>query len=78
MFENRKYYILDVLDKNHIDFSETINKEFDNLRKSKDGTKCIIKIEGPPKEFLNNINSLEGPFSHLQIRNIVNGPYWTF
>ena len=76
MFENRKYYILNILDKDHINFSETIHKEFDGLRKSKDGTKCIIKIEGLPKGFLNNINSLEGPFSHSQIRSIIQNNEW--
>lgn len=76
MFENRKYYILDVLDKDHIDFSEIIHKDFDSLRKNKDGTKCIIKFEGSPKEFLTNINSLQGPFSHSQIRSIIKNNEW--
>jgi len=53
MFENISYYILDISEKDKINFSEIIHKEFESLRKSVDGTKCIIKLEGPPKSFLN-------------------------
>lgn len=77
MFENIKYYILGVNDKDNINFSETIHKSFDAMRKSLDGKKCIIKIDGSPKEFLNNINSLEGPYNHNEIRSIVESQEWT-
>lgn len=76
MFENIKYYILGTSEKDSIDFSKTIYKDFDSLRKSIDKNKCIIKIEGSPKEFLNNINSLEGPFSHSEIRSIIKNNQW--
>jgi len=49
MFENITYYILDISEKDKINFSEIIHKEFESLRKSVDGTKCIIKLEGSPK-----------------------------
>jgi hypothetical protein len=76
MFENIKYYILNTSEKDSVDFSETIHKNFDDLRKNGNKNKCIIKIEGPVKEFLNNINSLEGPFTHSQIRSIIKNNQW--
>ena len=39
MFVNIKYYILGVNDKDNINFSETIHKSFDGIRKSIDGKK---------------------------------------
>ena len=76
MFENIKYYILDVSEINLVDLDEVLIKDPDRFRRSLDGLKCLIKIEGPPKEFLNNISSLDGPFSHSEIRTIVTNPQW--
>ena len=77
MFENITYYILDISEKDKINFSEIIHKEFESLRKSVDGTKCILKIEGPPKSFLNTINTLDGPYSHSQMRSIIEDKNWS-
>lgn len=76
MFENIKYYILNTSEKDSVDFSETIQKDFDTLRKNGNKTKCIIKTQGPDKEFLTYINSLEGPFTHSQIRSIIKNNQW--
>lgn len=77
MFENISYYILDISEKDKIDFSEIIHKQFERLRKNVDGTKCIIKLEGPPKSFLNTMNTLEGPFTHSEIRTITEDKSWS-
>ena len=77
MFENISYYILDISEKDKINFSEIIHKQFERLRKNVDGTKCIIKLEGPPKSFLNTMNTLEGPYTHSQIRNIIVDKSWS-
>jgi hypothetical protein len=76
MFENRLYYILDFSENNKIDFDEILHKDLDSLRKSPDGSRCLIKIEGSPKGFLNTINSLSGPFTHSQIRNKLKNKNW--
>jgi|688.fasta_scaffold274085_2 hypothetical protein len=76
MFENRLYYILDVSEDSKIDFDEILQKDLDSLRKSPDGSRCLIKIEGSPKGFLSTINSLSGPFTHSQIRNKLKNKNW--
>ena len=76
MFENRLYYILDVSEDSKIDFDEILQKDLDSLRKSPDGSRCLIKIEGSPKGFLSTINSLSGPFTHPQIRNKLKNKNW--
>lgn len=76
MFENRLYYILDFSENNKIDFDEILHKDLDSLRKSPDGSRCLIKIEGSPRSFLNTINSLSGPFTHSQIRNKLKNKNW--
>jgi hypothetical protein len=76
MFENRLYYILDFSENNKIDFDEILHKDLDSLRKSPDGSRCLIKIEGSPKGFLNTINSLSGPFTHSEIKNKLRSKNW--
>jgi hypothetical protein len=76
MFENRLYYILDVSEENKIDFDKILQKDLDSLRKSPDGSRCAIKIEGSPKSFLTTINSLSGPFTHSEIRNKMKNKNW--
>ena len=76
MFENRLYYILDVSEDSKIDFDEILQKDLYSLRKSPDGSRCLIKIEGSPKGFLSTINSLSGPFTHSQIRNKLKNKNW--
>jgi hypothetical protein len=76
MFENRLYYILDVSEDSKIDFDEILQKDLDSLRKSPDGSRCLIKIEGSPKGFLSTINSLSGPFTHSQIRYKMKNKNW--
>jgi hypothetical protein len=76
MFEGRSYYILNLSEENKIDFEKILHKDSESLRKSPDGTKCIIVLEGSPKSFLTTINSLSGPFTHSQIRYKMKNKDW--
>lgn len=77
MFADRKYYIIDVTETNKVEFDSILIKESQRLRKSLDSTKCILTIEGPPKGFLSTINSLEGPYTHDQMKVIIKQPEWS-
>jgi hypothetical protein len=76
MFQNRRYYILDSTEQNKIDYDSILVKESDRVRKSLDSTKCLISIEGSSKPFLNTISSLEGPYTHQEIKVIIKQPEW--
>jgi hypothetical protein len=76
MFEDRSYYILNLSEENKIEFEKILHKDKESLRKSPDGTKCIIVLEGSPKSFLTTINSLSGPFTHSQIRYKMKNKDW--
>jgi len=73
----RKYAIINWSDISEIDFSEIYQTDINNLSRTLDGTKCIIKwcSTDTIPNFLNNIEYL-GPYSHDQILEIIASPEW--
>lgn len=78
MFNNRNYMIFNVSEINLINFNEVMETSADTLRKSADESKSFVKWEGA--EIPSSVAALttkEGPYTHTQIINILNGLDWT-
>ena len=77
MYENRQYAIFSLTELNKIDFSSVCETSADTLRKSVDETKSFIKWDGDQPEFVNTLETLEGPYTHAEILDILSTPEWT-
>jgi hypothetical protein len=76
-YENRKFYILDVSELDLVDFSQVLETSKKTVRKSADESKTFIKFDGENPEFLENLNSKEGPYTYTEIIEILSGTDWT-
>ena len=77
MYENRQYAIFSLTELNSIDFSLVCETSADTLRKSVDETKSFIKWDGDQPEFVNTLETLEGPYTYTEILDILSGEEWT-
>jgi hypothetical protein len=77
MYENRQYAIFSLTELNKIDFSLVCETSADTLRKSVDETKSFIKWDGDQPEFVNTLETLEGPYTYTEILEILSTPEWT-
>jgi hypothetical protein len=77
MYENRQYAIFSLTELNKIDFSSVCETSADTLRKSVDETKSFIKWDGDQPEFVNTLETLEGPYTYTEILEILSTPEWT-
>ena len=77
MYENRQYAIFSLTELNKIDFSLVCETSADTLRKSVDETKSFIKWDGDQPEFVNTLETLEGPYTYTEILDILSGEEWT-
>ena len=77
MYENRQYAIFSLTELNSIDFSLVCETSADTLRKSVDETKSFIKWDGDQPEFVNTLETLEGPYTYTEILEILSTPEWT-
>ena len=77
MSENVNYFIFEYTEVNKIDFNEVIEISEDNLRLSIDKQNSLFKIQGTFKDFMSTMTSLNGPYTHSQIKTILKGPEWS-
>jgi hypothetical protein len=78
MYENRQYAIFSLTELNKIDFSSVCETSADTLRKSVDETKTFVKWDGGvAPEFVNTLETLEGPYTYTEILEILSTPEWT-
>lgn len=75
-FENRRYVIFNVSEIPLIDFNEVYETSEYTLRKSLDGTKTFVKWDGETPNFVNNLTTKDGIYTHSEILQIVNGSDW--
>jgi hypothetical protein len=76
-YQNRQYLIFPTNQLNKIDFSKVLETSEQTVRKSVDQTKTFIKWEGEPPEFTEELNDVEGPYTHSQILDILSTEEWT-
>lgn len=77
MYENRQYAIFSLTEIDKIDFSLVRETSADTLRKSVDESKSFIKWDGEQPAFVSTLETLEGPYTHSEILDILSIPEWT-
>ena len=77
MFENRNYMIIDATEVDTIDFDQVLETSAETLRFSADGTKTFFKYEGTVPDFVEQLTTTQGPYTHTQILNILATEEWT-
>lgn len=77
MYEDRNYLIIPTTEVSKVDFTQVQETSEETLRKSVDGTKTFIKWDGEAPAFVADIVGAEGPYTHAEILEILNGAEWT-
>ena len=77
LYDNRQYVIFKVSELASVDFSQVLETSSETLRKSLDGTKTFVKWDGVEPSFVGNLQTKEGPYSYLEILEILSGSEWT-
>ena len=73
---NREYIVYDISEINTIDFSEVLETSRDTIVYSVDGTKSFVKWEGDVPQCVEDLNSKTGPYTHAEMRNILQTSEW--
>ena len=73
----RNYLIIEVSEIEKVDFNEILETSSSTIRKSLDSKKTFIKWDGDPPSFVSSLLETEGPYSELEIKNILNTDYWS-
>ena len=77
MYENRSFAIFSTTEIDQVDFSSVCETSADTLRKSVDETKTFVKWNGEQPEFVSELTTLEGPYTHAEILEILSTPEWS-
>ena len=77
MYENRQYAIFSLTELNSIDFSSVCETSAETLPHNVAETKSFIKWDGDQPEFVNTLETLEGPYTYTEILDILSGEEWT-
>ena len=77
IYENREFIIFNVSEIYLIDFSKVQETSEETLRKNLDNTKTFVKWDGETPEFINSLTTKEGPYTYLEMLNILSTPEWT-
>lgn len=77
MYENRNFAIFSTTEIDKIDFSQVLETSADTLRVSTDSTKTFVKWDGEAPSFIQELTTLEGPYTYTEILDILSTPEWT-
>jgi hypothetical protein len=77
IYEDREFMIFNVSELNTIDFTQVGETSINTVRLSVDKTKTFVKWDGATPDCVNNLTTKEGPYTYLEILNILSTPEWT-
>ena len=77
MYDQRNFTIFSLAEIDKIDFTQVLETSAETLRVSTDGTKSFVKWDGDQPEFVNTLETLEGPYTYEEILSILSGEEWT-
>lgn len=75
-YKDRRYVVFNVSELSKIDFEQVIEVSNQTIRKSLDETKTFIKWEGTAPAFVSNLTTKEGPYTHVEMLNILSTKEW--
>jgi len=76
LYKTRKYLIFPVTELDKVDFTQIKETSINTLSKSLDETKTFIKWDGEAPSFINELNNVEGPYTHDEILTILSTEQW--
>jgi hypothetical protein len=76
MYEQRNFAIFSLTEIEKIDFAQVLETSTETLRVSTDGTKSFIKWDGEQPEFVETLETLEGPYTYSEMLEILSGEEW--
>lgn len=75
--DNRYYMIFNVSEIDKVDFTQVLQNTKDDLRISVDGTKTLVKWNGPEiPAFFADFTTKEGPYTYEQMFALINTSTW--
>lgn len=77
MYEERHYMIFNVSELSKVDFSQVHETSEETVRRSVDGNKTFVKWDGNAPEFISEMLTKEGPYTHKEILSILLTEEWT-
>jgi hypothetical protein len=77
MYPQRNFAIFSLTEIEKIDFSQVLETSTETLRLNTEGTKSFIKWDGEPPEFVETLETLEGPYTYEEMLSILSGEEWT-
>jgi len=76
MSDNRKYIILDITELGSLDFNQVLETSSDTVIYNVAETQTIIKYIGDMPSSVQELTTKSGPYSHIEIKNILTGSTW--
>jgi len=76
IYTNREYLIFPTSELNKVNFSQVHETSVETVRKSINGEKTFVKWDGDAPSFVSNIVGAEGPYTHIEILEILNTSEW--
>ena len=72
-----KYIIFNISEIDKVNFDEVKETSKETIRLSIDGTKTFVKWdEDETPSFINMLNTIEGPYTHEEILEILQTEFW--
>jgi len=72
----RSYSIIETVELCKVDFKEICETSSATIIRNVDGTKTLIKWDGPNPTFFPELTSLEGPYTNDEIKIILETEAW--
>jgi hypothetical protein len=76
MYEQRNFAIFSVSELNKINFGEVLETDETTVRKNVIGDKTFVKWDGEQPEFVETLETLEGPYTYSEMLEILSGEEW--
>lgn len=75
-YDNR-YIIFDVTELSTIDFDQVLETSINTIIYNVADTQTIVKYTGDMPSSVQALTTKEGPYTHIEIQNILTGSAWT-
>ena len=75
-YDNR-YIIFDITELDTLDFDQVLETSADTIVYNLAETKTIVKYAGDMPSSIQALTTKEGPYSYIEIKNILTGSAWT-
>ena len=75
-YESRQFMILATSEISSIQFGDILESHTSTLRRSVDGSKTFVKLDGAMPSWVNDLTTKDGPYTYTQIIDILSTSEW--